>query len=122
MTFYKCETCGNIIVYANNSGVPVFCCGEKMKPIESSVGSTEKHIPMITYNKNEVVVSVSTISHPMTEEHYIAWIALETSKGVTVKYVREQDIARARFEIEDGEEIVAAYAYCNLHGLWSTDI
>ena len=121
MTFYKCNTCGNIIVYANNAGVPVFCCGEKMQPIQESTGASEKHIPMLTYNKNEVVVSVSTISHPMTEEHFIDWIALETNKGVSVKYVRGAEIARARFEIEDGEEVIAAYAYCNLHGLWSSN-
>ena len=28
--FYKCETCGNVIVKLVDSKVPVMCCGKKM--------------------------------------------------------------------------------------------
>ena len=31
--FYRCEHCGNIIAMVKNTGVPVVCCGEKMKEI-----------------------------------------------------------------------------------------
>lgn len=27
--FYICSHCGNIIAFAKDNGVPVFCCGEK---------------------------------------------------------------------------------------------
>ena len=33
MKFYRCSHCGNIIAYVENSGVPVFCCGQKMEEI-----------------------------------------------------------------------------------------
>lgn len=34
MEFYRCEHCGNIVAFLNKSGVPVVCCGEKMKLLE----------------------------------------------------------------------------------------
>ena len=33
MKFFVCEHCGNIIAYVKDSGVPVMCCGQKMKEI-----------------------------------------------------------------------------------------
>ncbi|MBO5112234.1 MAG: desulfoferrodoxin, partial [Lachnospiraceae bacterium] len=30
MKYYVCKHCGNIIEFAENKGVPVMCCGEKM--------------------------------------------------------------------------------------------
>ena len=29
--FFVCEVCGNIIAMVKPSGVPVMCCGQKMK-------------------------------------------------------------------------------------------
>ena len=29
--FYICEHCGNIIAMVKDAGVPVMCCGQKMK-------------------------------------------------------------------------------------------
>lgn len=28
------------------------------------------------------------------------------------------DKPKAEFKLADGEELIAAYEYCNLHGLW----
>ncbi len=54
----------------------------------------------------------------MTAEHSIVFVALETSKGMQVKYLKADEKPVAEFVLAPGEEFVAAYAYCNLHGLW----
>ena len=33
MKFYVCEHCGNIVEKVVDKGVPVVCCGEKMKEL-----------------------------------------------------------------------------------------
>ncbi len=67
---------------------------------------------------NHVTVTVSTAEHPMVEEHFIEWIALETRQGNQRKPLAPGQKPQAEFMICEGDEVVAAYAYCNLHGLW----
>ena len=33
MKFYVCETCGNFVGMIKEAGVPMMCCGKKMKEI-----------------------------------------------------------------------------------------
>ncbi|MBP5215363.1 MAG: desulfoferrodoxin [Alphaproteobacteria bacterium] len=122
MEFYRCRHCGNIVAYVNASGVDVVCCGEKMeKIVENTVeASTEKHLPVITREGNHVHVAVGSIEHPMEEKHYIQWIALETKNGNQRKILKPGDKPAADFCVIDGDEVIKAYEYCNIHGLWST--
>lgn len=121
--FYICETCGNIVAYVKNSGVPVFCCGKKMQEIipGTSDASTEKHVPVIVVDGNKVTVSVGSIEHPMVKEHYIEWISIETKDGNQRKVLAPENAPMAEFMITDTDEVKAAYAYCNLHSLWKTE-
>ena len=118
MKFYKCSHCGNIVVYAQNMGVPVFCCGEKMQEITESIGAPEKHTPIISQEGNIVKVTMGEAAHPMTVEHHIAWVVLETENGFQLKNIDATGAPEAVFVINDSEKVVSAYAYCNLHGLW----
>ena len=103
MKFYICKHCGNIIAFAEDKGVPVVCCGEKMSElVPGSVDAAqEKHVPVIEVNGNLVTVTVGSVEHPMLEE-------------VDGK-------PEATFALTDGDEVVAAYEYCNLHGLWKAE-
>ena len=123
MKFYICSHCGNIITYVKDNGVPVFCCGEKMQElIPGSVEAAhEKHIPVIHVNGSETAVHVGAVAHPMLDEHWIEWIALETKEGVQRKALAPGMPPECKFMLTDGDEPVAAYAYCNLHGLWSAE-
>ena len=56
--------------------------------------------------------------HPMMEAHYIMFICIETSRGHQIKYLNPGEKPEAEFLLADGEELIAAYEYCNLHGLW----
>lgn len=78
----------------------------------------EKHIPAVTVEGNTVSVNVGSVSHPMSAEHLIEWIAVETEKGYAVRYLTATDKPEAKFVLADGDSLKAVYAYCNLHGLW----
>ena len=54
----------------------------------------------------------------MMEAHYIMFICIETSRGHQIKYLNPGEKPEAEFLLADGEELIAAYEYCNLHGLW----
>ncbi|MBP3654383.1 MAG: desulfoferrodoxin [Oscillospiraceae bacterium] len=120
MKFYVCEHCGNIIEYHKNKGVPVMCCGQKMTLLEPGTtdASVEKHVPVIEQNGKNVVVRIGAAEHPMVEVHYIEWIILETTNGYQKKHLKPGEAPVAEFVLAEGEEVVAAYEYCNLHGLW----
>lgn len=120
MKYYICEHCGNIIEYAKESGVPVMCCGQKMSELVpgTSDGAYDKHVPVVTVDGNHILVEVGSVEHPMVEAHYIEWIAIETKKGSQKVKLSYTDAPKAEFLLTEGDEFVAAYAYCNLHGLW----
>ena len=123
MKFYVCEHCGNIIEYLNQTPVSVMCCGQKMTEMVPGTpdGAHEKHVPVVTLNGDTVTVEVGSVEHPMVEAHYIQWIVIETTRGSQSAKLKYTDKPKAEFKLADGEEFVAAYEYCNLHGLWQSN-
>lgn len=120
MKFYRCEHCGQIVTFVKNVGVPVMCCGQKMQEIVPGTtdASAEKHVPVYEVKDGIVTVAVGSAEHPMLEAHYIEWIAIQTSFGSQMKALKPGDAPKAQFALLPGEEVIAAYEYCNLHGLW----
>lgn len=118
--FYICPHCGNIVTMAKDAGVPVMCCGQKMQELVAGTtdAAVEKHVPIYTIDNGVVSVMVGEIEHPMIPEHFIEWIAVETDKGLKLTRLTDLDNPEAKFAILPDENIVAVYAYCNLHGLW----
>ena len=121
MKLYKCMKCGKIIAILEDGNPSTICCGEDMVELvpRSIDGALEKHVPVVDIKDNVVKVKVGEVEHPMTEEHYIEFIILETSKGYTVKKLKPNDKPEASFILSE-EEYINAYAYCNLHGLWNS--
>ncbi len=89
--------------------------GEELIP-NTTDGAFEKHVPVIESNSDSVVVKVGSVAHPMMEQHYIEWIVLETASGYQKKELKPGEEPIASFAVT--EPIIAAYEYCNLHGLW----
>ncbi len=120
LKFYKCKHCGNIIAVVKASGAPISCCGEKMTEIVPGTAdaAVEKHVPVVEIKDGKVIVTVGEVAHPMAPEHYIEWIAISTDQGNQRKILEPGDKPMACFALCDGEKFEAAYAYCNLHGLW----
>jgi superoxide reductase len=123
MKFYECKVCGNIVTKVNDSSVPVSCCGKPMAElVAGSVdASQEKHVPVFTLDNNKLFVVIGGVEHPMQDEHYIKWIAVETAKGVQIKYLSPAQKPAASFTIGSDDKLVAVYEYCNLHGLWKAE-
>ncbi len=121
--FFKCMHCGNIIGVIHNAGVPMMCCGEKMTELVPGTvdASLEKHVPVVTVEGNTVTVKIGEVEHPMVEEHFIQWVYLQTDRGGQRKCLKPGEKPEVCFALCD-ETPVAVYEYCNLHGLWKTDI
>lgn len=124
MKFYVCNHCGNIVQYVKNKGVPVVCCGEKMSELipGTSDGAAEKHVPAVKVEGQKVTVTVGSVEHPMVDVHYIEWVILETEKGYQKVELKPDQPPVAEFIVPEGDKPVAAYEYCNLHGLWKAEI
>ncbi len=118
--FYICEHCGNIVEKAIDSGVPVVCCGQKMRELVPGEvdAATEKHVPVYEVRDGKVIVDIGSVAHPMSEEHYIQWVSLQSKQGVQRKQLQPNSAPHVCFSLCAGDAVEAVYAYCNLHGLW----
>lgn len=123
LRFFKCPHCGNVVVKLVDKGVPVFCCGVKMEEIFANTveASVEKHLPVVTLNNGVLDVKVGEVAHPMEEAHYINFAAVETTNGYSVVSLKPGDLPEAKVYVGD-KKVCAVYEYCNLHGLWKTEI
>lgn len=120
LKYYICETCGKIVALVKDKPVPTMCCGKPMKEIVPGTtdGAAEKHVPVIKVDGKSVEISIGEVAHPMVEEHFIEWIAIETKEGYQIKKLTPASEPKAVFALSETDEVVAAYEYCNLHGLW----
>ena len=120
--FFICNHCRNIIAMVKDSGVAVHCCGEEMEEIIpcTSDGAQEKHLPVCNVNGETVTVSVGATEHPMTPEHYIEWVCIESDEGLQFKKLKPNASPRISFSLSNGDKVKAVYAFCNLHSLWKS--
>ena len=105
MKFYRVN--GQIVIGGS--------AGEEITP-NTTDGAYEKHVPVIEHLGDSVLVKVGSVAHPMLDVHYIEWIVLETSTGYQKKDLKPGEKPEAAFAVT--EPVIAAYEYCNLHGLW----
>ncbi len=124
MEFYRCSRCGNIITKLTDSKVPVVCCGEPMQKLEAGSvdAALEKHVPVAVCLPDRVEAAVGQAAHPMLPEHWIEWIVLEMERSFAVCRLTPGDEPRAVFPLQERETPKTVYAYCNLHGLWKTEL
>ena len=121
--FYQCTKCGNVVVKFVDSGIDVACCGQQMQELIPSTNDSamEKHLPVVEFKRNGVVkVKIGSVQHPMSKEHHICFICIETAGGCQVRYLMPDQAPEAQFCCT--ERPVAVYAYCNIHGLWKTEV
>lgn len=121
--FFICKHCGNMIGLIDDKGASMVCCGEKMTEIipNTAEASVEKHLPDVTVSGDIVSVQVGSTQHPMEDAHHITFIYVETVCGGQRKCLKAGDEPKTTFSFINDEPL-AVYAYCNLHGLWKTEI
>ena len=97
-------------------------CGSLEELVPNTVeASGEKHVPAVTVEDGKVIVNVGTVDHPMLDEHFIEWVYVETDKGGQRKVLNPGEAPNVSFCLGN-DKPVAVYAYCNLHGLWKTEL
>lgn len=119
-TFYLCAHCGNLTAMLQDCGVPLYCCGQPMTRLdpERGEGAGEKHRPVWRQEGDSVHVVVGEMPHPMTQEHLIQWICLESERVLQYAHLEPGDAPEARFALCPGDRVRAAWAFCNQHKLW----
>ena len=121
--FYICKLCGNFIGIIKQRSNQLVCCGQSMTALVPNTveASVEKHLPAVTVSNNSLKVEVGSVLHPMTDEHHITFVYVETQNGGQRKCLKIGSVPSVTFAFLE-DKPVAVYAYCNLHGLWKTEI
>jgi len=121
--FFHCKRCGNIINLIDDKGGSMACCGTEMSELIANTvdASNEKHLPDVTIFGDIINIQVGSVPHPMDEGHYIQFIYVETELGGQCKRLNPGDSPSADFSFVS-DKPVTVYEYCNLHGLWKTEI
>ena len=114
----------SIIMLIGGNGADISCGGKPMNFLKANTtdAAQEKHVPQVTVDGKKIIVKVGSVAHPMTEAHLIQWIYLQTKKGGQYVHLTANDKPEAEFILAADDEAIAAYEYCNLHGLWKADI
>lgn len=107
--FYVCPICGNVVHTLGNTVLS--CCGIMLPALEAEE-SDEDHAIAIEAVEDEHFI---TILHPMTKEHYISFIAYETSDRLQLVKLYPESNAQTRLQLRGMGYV---YYYCNRHGLF----
>lgn len=124
MKLLKCEVCGNIVEMIEDKGIPIMCCGKAMQELSANTsdGAFEKHVPVAEVVDGNLHVKVGSMEHPMLPEHYITNIFVEFDNRVGRVMLTPGQKPEAIISIGDFKGKLHVYEYCNIHGLWKTDI
>ena len=120
MKFYICEHCGNIVTFLQSSGVPVMCCGQKMTELvpDSTDAAQEKHVPVVTV-EGSMVECQGGLRPPSHDPRALYPVGGPGDhRGLSNQIPGARSGPGGQIALAPGDRVKAAYAYCNLHGLW----
>lgn len=110
--FYICPICGNVI---HSMGEAVINCHGILMTVAKPEETDENHKIFIEQIEDEYYVR---IEHNMTKNHYISFIAAESSDRIQMVKLYPEGNAEARFKLSGVKKILF---YCNRDGLFSID-
>lgn len=113
LKFYVCPICGNVITAAGDAVIS--CCGVTLVPLEAEPAEEAHHL-MVEPVEDEFYV---TLSHDMTKQHYISFLAAVRDDGVELVKLYPEGNAQSRFKRSRVSQI---YFYCNRHGLFRENL
>lgn len=124
-SIYRCAECGmtvELITPCECESCELTCCAGKLERLEANTvdAATEKHVPVLEKTDCGWKVTVGSVAHPMTEEHWIEWIELIAGDKVYRQRLHPGQEPSACFALE--AETVTAREHCNLHGLWEATV
>ena len=106
---YVCPVCGNAIHCMGNTVVS--CCGITLPALEAE---EPEDIHAITVEAVEDEHFI-TVHHPMTKQHFIAFIAFVTTDRLQMIRLYPEGNAQTRLQLRGRGYL---YCYCNRHGLF----
>ncbi len=109
-SFYVCPVCGNTIVSTGEASLS--CHGITLEKLEKNAVD-EEHAVSLGIVEDDYFVS---ITHPMTKENYISFIAALSSDRVQIVKLYPEQNAEARVRINGVREILF---YSNTDGLYA---
>ena len=111
--FYVCPICGNIIHSAGDTLIS--CCGVTLPALEPEEADEDHAITMEKVEDEQFI----TVSHPMTKEHFISFLAYVTSDRIQMVKLYPEGNAETRIQLRGMGYL---YHYCNRHGLFRMKI
>lgn len=109
LRFYICTVCGNVITAMTDTAVS--CCGKKLKAIQPQKANDNERLSVEVVENDYFITS----EHPMTKEHYIAFVALLTGDSFMLrKQYPEWDLQVRIPSFAHGRLLW----YCTEHGLF----
>lgn len=110
--FYICPICGNVI---HSMGEAVIHCHGVLLTAAEPEATDENHMIFVERVEDEYFVR---IEHDMTKNHYISFLAAESSDRIQMVKLYPEGNAEARFKIGGVKRILF---YCNRDGLFYTE-
>ena len=107
--FYVCPICGNAIHSLGDALVS--CCGITLPALEADEPD-DCHPITIEAVEDEHFV---TVSHPMTKDHYISFVAYVTTDRIQMVKLYPEGNAETRLQLRGRGYL---YYFCNHHGLF----
>lgn len=122
LKFFECPETKEILIADTNDAESMAAAAGKTEIIPNTVDAArEKHVPVISREGQTVTVAVGEAAHPMLDVHYIGWILLETKNMQERTELKPGEEPVAQFFVDEDDTVIAAYAWCNLHGLWKAE-
>ena len=110
--FYICPICGNVI---HSMGEAVIHCHGVLMTVAEPEESDEHHKMFIEQVEDEYYVR---IEHDMKKNHYISFVAAQSSNSLQMVKLYPEGNAETRFKIDGVKKILF---YCNRDGLFYID-
>lgn len=110
--FYICPVCGNVI---HSMGEAVIHCHGVLLTAAEPEQTDENHMIFVERVEDEYFVR---IEHDMTKNHYISFLAAESSDRIQMVKLYPEGNPEARFKINGVKRILF---YCNRDGLFYID-
>jgi superoxide reductase len=119
-SFYQCNGCNSVLLELNGTLSQYCDHSETLLKPNTVDASREKHLPVLNFSDHKLHVKIGAIPHPMTTDHSILWIFVQTRNGGQFVQLAPENPPEATFSV-NAIDVIRVYAFCDIHGLWMTD-
>ncbi len=111
--FYICPECGNILTAMGEAGIS--CCGRSLQPLVLQKAAQSQQLKVERMESDFYITS----DHPMTKEHFIAFIAFLTGDSLILRKLYPEWDLETRIPMQKHGRLIW---YCKQEGAFYQDI